>query len=96
MCIELQVVFGVVLVVIGFWYDDYIVGDFNLVMDDLLGVLIYIIGVEVNDKFFCLEFFYFVMFFVGDGECSGMIVGLISLGLQAFVLNFIINMIGQV
>jgi hypothetical protein len=48
--IELQAVSGVVLAAIGLWYDDYTSG--NPVTADLLDVLGYTTGVEVNDTTF--------------------------------------------
>ena len=54
--IELQAVSGVVLAAIGLWYDDF--DGTNPVTQDLLDVLTYSTGVEVNDKPFRDEFPY--------------------------------------
>ncbi len=56
--IELQAVAGVALAAIGLWYDDYTAGDANPVTDDLLGVITYSTGVEMNDKEFKSTFPY--------------------------------------
>jgi hypothetical protein len=50
--IELQAVGGVVLAAIGLWYDDYKAGDENPVTQDLVDVLTFTTGVEMNDTTF--------------------------------------------
>ena len=52
--IELQAVSGVVLAAIGLWYDDYAAGNPNAspLTNQLLNVLQYSTGVEVNDTAF--------------------------------------------
>jgi hypothetical protein len=64
----------VVLAAIGLWYDDYTVGDTNVVTQDLLDVLSYSTGVEANDAPFSKRFPYLAAPWSGDGECSGVIV----------------------
>ena len=56
--IELQAVSGAVLAAVGLWYDDYTAGDANPVTQDLVDVLTYTTGVEVNDKAFKTSFPY--------------------------------------
>lgn len=56
--IELQAVGGVALAAIGLWYDDYTAGGANPVTQDLVDVLTYTTGVEVNDKAFNSTFPY--------------------------------------
>lgn len=54
--IELQAVAGVALAAIGLWYDDYTAAGPNPVTQDLLDVLSYSTGVEVNDAPFRTTF----------------------------------------
>ena len=68
--IELQAVSGVVLAAIGLWYDDYTPGG-SPVTQDLLDVLTYTTGVEVNDKPFRSKFPYVALAHAGDGNCGG-------------------------
>ncbi len=70
--IELQAVGGVVLAAIGLWYDDYTAGDVNPVTADLLGVLTYTTGVEMNDVPFQNMFPYEAPPHSGTGGCSGL------------------------
>ncbi len=70
--IELQAVGGVVLAAIGLWYDDYTAGDENPVTADLLGVLTYTTGVEMNDLPFQSMFPYLAPPHSGTGACSGL------------------------
>lgn len=72
--IELQAVSGAVLAAIGLWYDDYTVGGANPVTPDLLGVLTYSTGVEVNDVAFNTTFPYLAMPQSGTGACGGTLV----------------------
>jgi hypothetical protein len=53
--IELQAVSGVVLAAIGLWYDDYMPGGSPLTQD-LVDVLTFTTGVEMNDKPFMASF----------------------------------------
>ncbi|MBC7923166.1 MAG: DUF4331 family protein [Ferruginibacter sp.] len=53
--IELQAVSGIVLSVLGLWYDDFTVGG-NPVTPNLLNVLTFTTGVEANDKPFRTTF----------------------------------------
>ncbi len=73
--IELQAVSGIVLAAIGLWYDDY---DPNSspspVTDDLLNVLTFSTGVEVNDVAFRNDFPYVALPFSGTGDCSGELI----------------------
>lgn len=72
--IELQAVGGVVLAAIGLWYDDYDASDPNAspVTADLLGVLTYTTGVEMNDLEFRDMFPYEAEPHSGTGGCSGL------------------------
>jgi Domain of unknown function (DUF4331)/FlgD Ig-like domain len=69
--IELQAVAGVALAAIGLWYDDYTAGGPNPVTPNLLGVLTYTTGVEVNDTAFRGAFPYVQEPWSGTGKCSG-------------------------
>jgi len=73
--IELQAVAGVVLAAVGLWYDDYDpMTSPSPVTDDLLGVLTYTTGVEVNDKAFGSTFPYLAQPHSGTGPCSGELI----------------------
>ncbi len=69
--IELQAVSGIVLAVLGLWYDDYIAGAPNPVTQDLLDVLLYTTGVEMNDTTFKSAFPYIQQPWRGTSDCSG-------------------------
>ena len=69
--IELQAVSGVALAAIGLWYDDYTAGGPNPVTPNLLSVLTYSTGVEMNDTSFRSGFPYVQMPWEGTGKCSG-------------------------
>ena len=68
--IELQAVSGVALAAIGVWYDDY-QGAGSPVTQDLLDVLTYSTGVEVNDTTFRSSFPYVQLPWSGYGLCTG-------------------------
>ncbi len=69
--IELQAVSGIALAAIGLWYDDYIAGSPNPVTQDLLDVLTYSTGVEVNDAPLRDAFPYVQLPWEGTGACGG-------------------------
>ncbi|THH41299.1 T9SS type A sorting domain-containing protein [Neolewinella litorea] len=70
--IELQAVSGVVLAAVGLFYDDYDPSeDDSPVTADLVSVLSYTTGVEMNDEPFRSEFPYLALPHSGKGECSG-------------------------
>lgn len=75
--IELQAVAGVALAAIGLWYDDYVPGQ-SPVTDDLLSVINYTTGVEMNDAEFKNRFPFLPMPWAGDGPCSGIPVDAIA------------------
>ncbi len=56
--IELQAVGGVVLAAVGLWYDDYTAGGPNPVTSNLVNVLSYTTGIEMNDTTFNSSFPY--------------------------------------
>jgi len=68
--IELQAVGGVVLAAVGLWYDDRPLGASPL-SNDLLGVLGYTTGVEMNDTTFKTSFPYVQTPWRGYGKCGG-------------------------
>jgi len=72
--IELQAVGGVALAAIGLWYDDYTAGGANPVTQDLLDVLSYTTGIEVNDLPFQTNFPYLAVPHSGTGPCSGLAI----------------------
>ncbi|MEO8148507.1 MAG: DUF4331 family protein [Bacteroidia bacterium] len=71
--IELQAVSGIVLSVLGLWYDDFTVGG-NPVTPDLLSVLNYTTGVEHNDLPFLASWPYLAKPRSGFGGCGGALV----------------------
>lgn len=69
--IELQAVSGVALAAIGLWYDDFDTAS-SPVTSNLLGVLGYSTGVEMNDTTFRSSFPYVQLPWAGDNnKCSG-------------------------
>jgi len=93
--IELQAVSGVVLAAVGLWYDDRPIGMSPLTAD-LLGVLGYTTGVEMNDTTFKTTFPYAQTPWSGFGKCGGptpLITGINGYGLNmsAPALNMIQN-----
>jgi hypothetical protein len=68
--IELQAVSGVVLAAIGLWYDDYTAGGANPVTQDLIDVLSYTTGVEMNDTTFRAAMPYTQTPWRGTGKCG--------------------------
>jgi uncharacterized repeat protein (TIGR01451 family) len=70
--IELQTVAGAALAAIGLWYDDYIPGQTaSPVTQDLMDVLGYRTGVNMNDTTFMTSFPYLATPWRGDGYCGG-------------------------
>jgi hypothetical protein len=70
--IELQAVGGIVLSVLGLWYDDYNIGTGQSpVTPDLLSVLTYTTGIEANDTTLRSSFPYVQLPWSGYGKCSG-------------------------
>jgi uncharacterized repeat protein (TIGR01451 family) len=70
--IELQTVAGAVLAAVGLWYDDYIPGQSaSPVTADLMDVLGYRTGVNMNDTAFVSSFPYLASPWTGDGYCGG-------------------------
>jgi hypothetical protein len=69
--IELQAVGGIVLAVLGLWYDDYPQGGPNPVTPDLLSVLGYTTKVEKNDTTFKTSFPYVQTPWPGNCNCAG-------------------------
>ena len=67
--IELQAVGGIALAAIGLWYDDFDPEVNNPVTEQLLGVLEYSTGVEVNDKNFVPAFPYLAAPWRGTDNC---------------------------
>ena len=80
--IELQAVSGVVLAAIGLWYDDYTAGGANPVTQDLMDVLGYTTGVEINDTTFRATFPYVQLPWSGTGKCGGAPVSASANGLS--------------
>ena len=68
--IELQAVGGVVLAAVGLWYDDYVIGQSPLT-NNLLNVLGYTTGIEVNDTSFKATFPFVQQPWSGYGLCTG-------------------------
>lgn len=70
--IELQAVSGIVLSVLGLWYDDHTIGiGQSPVTPDLLSVLTYTTGIEKNDTTLRSSFPYAQVPWSGYGKCSG-------------------------
>jgi hypothetical protein len=70
--IELQAVSGIVLSVLGLWYDDYNINTGQSPLTtDLLNVLTYTTGVEKNDTALRASFPYVQVPWSGYGKCSG-------------------------
>jgi hypothetical protein len=69
--IELQAVSGIVLSVLGLWYDDYVPGSPNPVTPNLVNVLTYRTGVNANDTTFKKSFPYLQTPWSGTSACCG-------------------------
>jgi hypothetical protein len=81
--IELQTVSGIVLAAIGFFYDDYEPGTGESpVTQDLLDVLAFTTGIEMNDTTFRTSFPYAQVPWSGYGKCSGP-AGVYTSGMKA-------------
>ncbi|GAC1426544.1 MAG: DUF4331 domain-containing protein [Flavisolibacter sp.] len=72
--IELQAVSGIVLAAVGLPYDDYVSGP-SPVTPDLLKVLNYTTGVEMNDTTFKMSFPYVQTPWPGTCNCAGLATG---------------------
>jgi hypothetical protein len=83
--IELQAVSGVALAAIGLWYDDYTAGGPNPVTTDLLDVLTYTTGVEMNDTTFRSSFPYTQAPWEGYGKCGSSMP--LATGINGYGLN---------